>query len=109
MAKPRTALFGIKSHFQFSGRNEPENEVVFEERLVVFRAASHEAALCMGFSEANRYAAETGSRFLERVDSYEIDGTRLKFGMELYSELRGTQINNDSEYLKTFFPGHKIL
>ena len=100
-------LYGIRSHFLFKKADDPNTpENLYEERLIVVKAQSYEDALELGFKEAEHYATVNKMKRLHYVESYEIDSKKLGFGIELYSYLRGTVLDED-EYLKTFFSGHQ--
>ncbi|MBL8851046.1 MAG: DUF4288 domain-containing protein [Planctomycetaceae bacterium] len=73
--------------------NAPEGSIrprrVYEERIVLFRAADFEDALRQAEDEARRYAASLeGCRYLEHVDVFHLFDDELVSGTELYSLFR---------------------
>jgi hypothetical protein len=106
--KSTTSLFGIRSHFEFASAEKNYGvENIFEERIIIVRAASHDEALRMGEAEADNYCETYGVRSLKYIESFEVFEERLKLGVEVFSHLRGTQLDED-RYLKTYFHGHDL-
>jgi hypothetical protein len=103
-----TSLFAIRSHFEFAKAKENLGiENIYEERIVVVRAKSHEDALRQGEAEADAYVGNGSGRRLHLIESYELFDTKLKLGVEIFSHLRGSQLNKES-YLRSYFHGHDI-
>ena len=77
----------------------------FEERAVLFRAESFEAALAKGEAEARRYVADlAGGRMLDRVVAYLIHDDDLREGDEIWSCIRDLDIS-DEEFLRQVYAG----
>jgi len=84
--------------FWFSARclfvlEAPEGDIrprrVYEERIVLFRAASFEDAMRQAEAEAREYAADTdGCRYLDHVDVCLLTDDELASGSEVYTLFR---------------------
>jgi hypothetical protein len=70
---------------------------VYEERIVLIRAASFDDAIAQAEEEARQYAAGLdGVRYLEHVDVYHLFDDDVGSGTEVYSVLRDGTPDPDS-------------
>jgi len=65
----------------------PADKSVFEERVVVFEAASTEEAHAKGDAESDAYAQQFGYVAHQELRCYELDDMAASDGAEVWSEL----------------------
>lgn len=77
----------------------------FEERAVLFRAASFDEALAKGEAEAKRYAADLqGGRMLDYIVAYHIHDDELREGDEVWSCVRDLD-TTDEDFMRRVYDG----
>lgn len=100
--------YSVRSIFRRDRIEEGKLVRLFEERVVVFRAASGEEALAKGRAEAQRYAAsETQPTMLDHVVAFGTWAEELREGEEVWSCLRELDIS-DADYLDRFYEGERL-
>src|SRR5918996_6556730 len=77
-----------------------EGDHVYEERIVLIRAASFDDALAEAEDEALRYA-DNGVEYMGFIDVYHLSTDELGDGAEVYSLLRSSKLP-PADYLNTF-------
>ncbi len=89
--------YSVRCHFRFDATS-------YEERITVWRAAGFADAIAQAETEAHRYAASIGGEYLESCDCYHLTSAPMAVeqGFELYSLVRGSDLDPDT-YLHTFF------
>jgi hypothetical protein len=90
----------------FSARTVYEHDKpgdgLFEERIVLLRAADFEEALERAEAEALRYAAEVGGNYTGYVSVFEIAEEQLGDCAEVFSLMRDSDLAAD-DYIDHFF------
>jgi len=100
--------FSVRSIFKLPASPDGQRPPLFEERVVIFRAASPEQALEKGQAEAKRYSeGETQPRMLAHIVVFSIWEEELAEGEEVWSCLRRIQIS-DEEFLDRIYEGEQI-
>lgn len=85
--------------------NPPENEgdeFVYEERVVLLKADDFDAAVAQAQEEAETYALLTGAEFTGFIDVYHVAEKKLEEGVEVFSLLRRSPLNEE-DYLSRHF------
>jgi Domain of unknown function (DUF4288) len=78
-------------------------KVVFEERVVLFRAMSFEEAIVQAEAEAREYRGSAGETvYLDFVNVYHLFDASVGHRTEVYSLMRESNLSN-KEYLDTFY------
>jgi hypothetical protein len=90
--------FSVRAVFRHLG----EQSYSFEERIVLVKAETLDAALEVGERNALAYAEASGSEYLEYVDAFQIGSATPEDGSEVYSIMRDSSLE-PSVYLDTFF------
>ena len=81
---------------------------MFEERVVVFRAASSEEALVKGRAEAQRYTeGETHPKLLNYIVAFGIWEEELREGEEVWCCFRETDVS-DEEFLDRVYDNERL-
>lgn len=75
---------------------------LFEERIVLLRAADFEEALERAEAEALRYAEEAGGTYTGYASVFEIADEQLADGSEVFSLMRDSDLEAD-DYIDHFF------
>ncbi len=100
--------YSVRSVFKLPGAPDGQRPALFEERVVIFRAASPEQALEKGRAEAKRYAeSETQPRMLAHIVVFSTWEEELTEGLEVWSCLRKIEIS-DEEFLDRIYEGEQI-
>jgi hypothetical protein len=100
--------YSVRSIFKLSGSSDGQRPPLFEERVVILRAASPEQALEKGRAEAKRYSqGETQPRMLAHIVVFSILEEELAEGEEVWSCLRKIEIS-DEEFLDRIYEGEQI-
>lgn len=100
--------YSVRSIFRFDKPTGAEPGALFEERVVLFRAATPEEALEKGRAEANRYSqGETRPKMLTHIVAFSIWEEELADGEEIWSCLRLVDIS-DEEFLSRFYEGERL-
>jgi hypothetical protein len=81
---------------------------IFEERVVIFQAASEQEALAKGEAEARRYAqADTHPKMLNHLVAFSLWEEELREGEEVWSCLRQLEIS-DADFLGRVYAGEVL-
>jgi len=102
---PNSEWYSVRSIFRSELTEDGKPRRVFEERIVLFRAASFEEALAKGEAEAERYAKDwPHPKRLDYLVACAIHDEALQEGDEVWSCLRDLNIS-DEEYLRRIYEG----
>jgi len=102
---PSTDWYSVRSIYRRDTTEDGKPRRSFEERVVLFRAESFEAALAKGEAEAKCYAADlSGGKMLDRVVAYHIHDDELREGDEIWSCIRDLD-TTDEEFLRQVYAG----
>jgi hypothetical protein len=88
--------FGVRCIFRW-----PDQQT-YEERLTLWQADSLDQAIEKAETEAQRYAQQLRTEYLDIAQAYWIGAERPKQGDELFSLMRDSELDSD-EYLDAFF------
>ena len=100
--------YSVRSIFRLPGSSDGQRPPLFEERVVIFRAASPEEALEKGRAEAKRYSeGETQPRMLAHIVVFSIWEDKLAEGEEVWSCLRQLDIS-DEQFLDQIYEGERL-
>lgn len=100
--------YSVRSIFRADVVEEGQPRRVFEERVVVFRAASFEDALAKGEAEARRYCeGSTQACMLDHLVAFSLQEREINEGTEVWSCLRDLDLT-DEAYLERFYEGEGI-
>ena len=79
-----------------------ETATVYEERIVLLRANSFDAAIIAGEADAEDYAKQTGSRYVGYIMTYHLFNEVIGEGTEVYSLMRSSSLSVD-EFLNHYY------
>jgi hypothetical protein len=97
--------YSVRSVFGSELTEEGRPRRAFEERVVLFRAASFEEALAKGEVEAKRYAADsTRCTMLDHLVAFHIHDEDLRDGDEVWSCIRDADVS-DGDFLRRIYEG----
>jgi hypothetical protein len=101
--------YSVRSVFRSDRNEDGQSRRSFEERVVLFRAASFEEALTKGKDEARRYGADAVDsphyHLLDHLVAYYIHSDEvLRDGDEVWSCIRDSDAT-DGQFLKKVFAG----
>ena len=100
---PSTDWYSVRSIFRRDTTEDGKPRRSFEERAVLFRAESFEAALAKGEVEARRYAADLkGGKMLDHLVAYHIHGDELREGDEIWSCIRDLDTTDEAFLGQTY-------
>jgi hypothetical protein len=100
--------YSVRSIFRLDRTVDGKAECLFEERVVVFRAASSEEALAKGRAEAQRYAeGETHPKMLDHIVAFDLYEEELCEGEEVWSCLRRSD-ESDEQFLDRVYAGEML-
>lgn len=95
--------YGVHTTFRSERMEDGKLRRVFEERILLFRAASFEEALAKGDAEAKRYASESqGCTPLDHIVAFHIHDEELREGDEVWSCMREADVS-DQEFLRRIY------
>jgi pentatricopeptide repeat protein len=89
--------FSVRCVFQVND----ESPFTYEERITLWRADSFEEAIALAEAEASEYARDTGLRYLDLAQAYQL-ADEVDHGAEVFSLMRDSGLQPD-DYLDTFF------
>lgn len=97
--------YGVRSIFRSDRAEDGKPCRTFEERVVLFQAASFEDALAKGEADSEHYAADwPHPKVLDHVVAFHIHDEELREGDEVWSCIRGLVIT-DEEFIRRFYEG----
>jgi hypothetical protein len=100
--------YSVRSIFRADVVEDGRPRRVFEERVVVFQAASFEEALAKGEAEARGYCEGSQQAcLLDHVVAFSLQEKELCEGTEVWSCLRDLDLT-DEAYLERFYEGEGI-
>ena len=89
--------YSVKCVFQHDNLAQREGEVMYEERIVVFKADNFEEAIALGEAEAREYAGEDGTiHYTGFISAYHLFELELASGAEVYSLMRTSNLAPDA-------------
>ena len=96
--------YSVKCVFEHDGLAEGSERTVYEERVVILRAAGFDDAIEQGEAEAQQYVEKLGDsvRYAGFIDAYRTGEKKLANGMEVYSLMRGTTLARE-EFLTHYY------
>lgn len=96
---PSQPWYSVRSVFRTDRVEKGKRTRLFEERVVIFRAASEQEALAKGEAEARRYAeVDVPRKKLDHLVAFCLWEERLREGEEVWSCLRKSE-GSDEEFL----------
>lgn len=100
--------FSAKTIYKHNRVENGTPKVVFEERVVLFQAASFDEAIAQAETEAQEYCGKSGETiYLGFVDVYHLFDISVGHRTEVYSLMRESALP-DKDYLNTFYDtGHE--
>ncbi len=98
---PPEPWYGVRTLYRFPP-GTADSSVLYEERVVVFKARSMEAAISLAEIEGRTYAQENQCEYLEYVLAFHIFASVLGAGTEVFSLMRDSALEPDA-YIDTFF------
>ena len=100
--------YSVRSTFRLDRTVDGKAERLFEERVVVFRAASSEEALARGRAEAKQYSeGEAHPKMLEHIVAFCLWEEELREGEEVWSCLRQSD-ESDEQFLDRVYAGELL-
>jgi Domain of unknown function (DUF4288) len=94
--------YSVRSIFKLPASPDGQRPPLFEERVVIFRAASPDQALEKGRAEAKRYSeGESQPKMLDHIVALHLWEEELHEGEEVWSCLRQLDVS-DEEFLDVF-------
>ena len=93
--------FSVRHIFLWPSRLDQTARNLYEERITIWKAENIDEALRLADVEATAYAAD-GEKSLGLSQAYEFDESVDANGVEVFSLLRGSDLEPD-EYVRTFF------
>ncbi len=104
----KQSWYSVRSAFRVDLTHNGKARRAFEERVVLFRAASFDEALAKGEAETKRYAAflQTGT-LLDHIVAYHIHDDELVEGDEVWSCMRGLE-TTDEEFMRRIYEGEFV-
>jgi len=92
--------YAVRTVYLFGSKSDGTN--VFEERVVVFEAATWDEAHSKGNAESERYAAQNNFIAHPEHSGYEQDGEALIDEYEVWSELFEDRSSLEDFYVKRY-------
>ena len=104
MPSTTTAWYAARAVFLHKSiRPSRGKKRVFEERIVLLRAATEKAAIQEAEREARRYARTTsGVDYVSFVETFRLFESRLRSGSEVFSLMRSTTLT-PSRFVSRYF------
>lgn len=97
--------YGVRSIIRSDRTVDGKPCRTFEERIVLFRAATFEEALAKGETEAKQYTADwPNQKALDHLVAFHIHNDELREGVEVWSCIRGLDMT-DEEFVRKFYEG----
>jgi hypothetical protein len=105
---PSQDWYSVRSIFRSDLTEDGQPRRAFEERVVIFRAASLNEALAKGEAEAKRYASEWPlPKMLDHLVAFSLRTDDLNEGEEVWSTIRDLNLT-DADYLQRIYPGEGL-
>jgi len=97
--------YSVRSIFRSDRTEDGKPRRAFEERMVVFRASSHDEALAKGEAEAKSYASEWPlPKMLDHLVAFSLQTDALHEGEKVWSTIRELDLT-DADYLQQIYIG----
>jgi hypothetical protein len=95
--------FGAKCVFAHHSLSIDEEDIHYEERVVLVRAKSLDDAIQQGEREARRYASERSNcQYIEFINVFKLTTDALEPGTEVYSLMRRSTLS-PSDFLDRYY------
>ena len=99
--------YSVRSIYRADMIEDGKPRRAFEERVVLFRAASFEEALAKGEAEARRYAADwPNPKVFDHIVAFDIHDGELCEGDEVWSCIRNSE-ETDDEFKHRVYRGEQ--
>jgi hypothetical protein len=92
--------FAVRCIFRLSGSAD-DGDAIYEERVTLWRAGDHDAAIRLAEAEAQGYATALDSDYIGLAQAYAM-ADEPAAGAEVFSLTRDSTLS-DAEYLDMFF------
>jgi hypothetical protein len=91
--------YGAKTVYQIESNTVQSPQKLYEERIIVLKAASFDDAICEAEREAGLYANDaSGIRYLGYVNVFKLFGEEIQDKTEVFSLMRESELNSE-EYI----------
>jgi len=97
--------YGAKCVFLHRDAPKQGEGQVFEERIVLIRAASAAEAIRLGEAEAEEYARQNEAEYLGFIDTFHIFSDEVGAGTEVYSLMRTSPLSSEEFVTKYYDDG----
>ena len=94
--------YGIKCLVEHSGLSGEPGLLVYEERIVIFRASGFDQAIERAEREVADYAQRNGARYIGYCNAYKIDAPAIEDGTEVYSLMREVPLS-PGEFITRYY------
>jgi len=94
--------YSVRCVFRHDDLSERAPGTVYEERLVLVRAASFEEALAKGEAEAREYADGFETTYIDYADVFHLSADNVGDGTEVFSLMRTSDLGDD-EFVARYF------
>ena len=101
MKKNDLNWYAVKCLFYHPTRKKDTEAFLYEERIKLWQANSYDEAYKKAEIEAEIYASEANAVFVTPTDSFMLFDKVLNEGVEVYSIMRGSNLN-EKTYRNTF-------
>ncbi len=91
--------YSVKCIFEHDGLTRDANATIYEERVIILRAAGFDEAIARGKDEARKYVEVLGDgsvRYAGFISAYRTGEAKLADGMEVYSLMRETILEREA-------------
>jgi hypothetical protein len=106
--QPTPSWYSVRSIFRSDMIEDGKPRRTFEERVVLFRAASFDEALAKGEAEARHYAADwPHPKVFERIVAFHVHDDELREGDEVWSCIRDSE-ETDEEFEQRVYKGERF-
>jgi len=86
--------YSVKCIFRHEDISQNEDEVVYEERIIVLKANNLDHAIALGEAEATTYAGDDGAiRYTGLINAFHMFVPELAEGAEVYSVMRRSTLD----------------
>lgn len=96
------ASFSVRCIFRWEQKPEQQRQLLYEERITLWRARDLDAAAEMAEQEARQYADDNEVEYLEHWQAYQLFEEVDAQGVEVFSLLRESDLEPEM-YLDAFF------
>jgi len=94
--------YGAKTIFSVNQNAVKGAMNLYEERIVLVKAASFDEAILEAEKEAQYYAGKNDMKYLEYVNVFKLEDERIKNKIEVFSLMRDSKLS-PKEYIDKYF------